>query len=146
MQQKKPIGVILLSIYLLFYGVVTSVFMVILIAAFLSPQSQFSSNVLSNINKDAMHKTFWAGSLHEIPICIVYLFLATCALASGVGILFRQDWARIIIMIFASWDIIENIVNTIIIKQPLAGGVPWIIFDCVILFYLTRPKVRDRFI
>lgn len=145
MAEKKPLGVMLASIYLLFYGVIVSIFMVIMIAAFLSPGSQFSSNILSNINKSAMHATFWAGSLHEIPICIVYLFLGTCSIASGVGILMRQDWARKLFMIIASYDILENVINTIFLKQSLPKGVPWVIFDCIILYYFTRSKIKNRF-
>lgn len=145
MADKKPLGVILASTYLLFYGVVTSIFMVIIITALLTEGSQFSGNILSNINKDAMHDTFWAGPLHEVPICLVYLFLGICGIASGVGILMRQDWARKLFMIIASYDILENVLNIIFLKHALLKSLPWIIFDCIILFYFTRPKIKYRF-
>lgn len=145
MEKKRSVVVVISSIFLLLYGIVTTLFMTLFIVAFLTPDSQFSKNLLANINIDKMHNTFWAVSLHEIPICLVYMFLGVFAFVSGIGILRLQDWGRKLFMLLVALDMLEAIINSIFLKQSLLSETPWLIFDCVVLFYFTRPKVKEQF-
>ena len=119
--------------------------MVLFIVAFLIPESQFSINILSNIDIDKMHEEFWAVSLHEIPICLVQMFFGVCAFVAGIGILRLQHWGPKLFMLLVVVDILESIANTSILKNSLLPEVPWIIFGCIVLFYFTRPKVKEQF-
>ena len=145
MEKKRAVGTIIFPIFLLLYGIVTTIFMALLIAAFLIPESQFSIKILANINIDKMHEEFWAVSLHEIPICLVQMFFGVCAFVSGIGILRFKDWGPKLFMLLVVADILEGVANSIILKQSLLPNVPWIIFGCIVLFYFTRPKVKEQF-
>ena len=145
MKKKRSVGTIIFPIFLLLFGVVTTIFMVLFTVAFLIPESQFSIKILANINIDKMHQEFWTVSLHEIPICLAYMFFGICAFVAGIGILKLQDWGPKLFMLLVTADILENIANSIILKQSLLPEIPWIIFGCIVLFYFTRPKVKEQF-
>ena len=145
MKKKRSVGTILFSIFAILFGAMMVTLMVALIIAFLTPQGQFSKNLLQNIKIEEMHDVFWAVNLHEIPICLAYIFLGTCTLVAGVGLVTLQDWGRKLFLLVVAYDVIETIANMIMLKHTLAPQIPWLIFDCVAFFYFTRPKVREQF-
>ena len=145
MKKKRAVGTIIFPIFLLLIGTVTTIFMTLFIIAFLIPESQFSIKILASININKMHQEFWSVSLHEIPICLIQMFFGICAFVSGIGILKLQDWGPKLFMLLAAVDILTHIINSIVFKQSLLPNLPWIIFNCIVLFYFTRPKVKEQF-
>lgn len=103
-------------------------------------------------------------------ISISYLLiLAIC----GIGILFFKNWARLTLLIFSILSLLNNIyviifyksirpieyseitstgarTLTVIVNKPV--GIYWIlwiiqlILSIIILYYLTRPKVKEQFL
>ncbi|MDP8234377.1 MAG: hypothetical protein P9M06_06225 [Candidatus Saelkia tenebricola] len=145
MKKKRPVGAIISSIFLLIWGTAITIFMLLLTIAFFIPESQFSIKMLANINTAKMHEDFWSVSLHEIPICLAHMCFGVCAFVAGIGILKFQDWGPKLFMLLAIVDILTSIINSIVFKQSLLPEAPWIIFNCIVLFYFTRPKVKKQF-
>ena len=89
------------------------------------------------ITKELMAKS-------PIPVNIQYAMMYVgllVTLLSGVAMLKRQNWAR---LLYVSWSIIGFIIG--IATSPMkAAMVPGLIVFLVIIFFLFRPKANEYF-
>ena len=97
------------------------------------------------------------------PVISVYFYLlmAPFSLVTGIGLLRLKNWARIAILVISPLVMAENIFTTPYVVAKMAAPDPriarileittWtlvglvLIFNAAILYYFTRPKVKEQF-
>lgn len=139
----RPLGITLLSLTMLIGGVIFFASGLSLI---------FSKEIAYSIFKEEysmlLNKSFYGINISEEEFLQIYdavsyiavLFGATYALM-GLGLFVMREWARIGTIILAGFNVLYGIFLVFI--QPI-GALP-VILNLIIIWYLMRPDIRDRF-
>lgn len=61
----------------------------------------------------------------------------------GIGLLKLKEWARIAMLILASIAIVVS--PFLILSKPTNNVIVILLFSCFILFFFTRPKLKEQF-
>ena len=125
MEKKKSIGVMILTLLILIFGLITTYFAIIGIRLF--PSGLFK-------NLPAL-KLVWI----LLPFGILYI-------ASGIGILFLKEWGRKMLLMTSPFIFLIYLLLLII------GGIDmrimtilYVLMPILFLYFFTRPKVKEQF-
>jgi len=82
---------------------------------------------------------------------LTYIIFPTSYIISAIGLLMLKNWGRLLAIITASMALLTllfGIVFTFIIKHPIGFSYPILLgflFPLIIIYYLTRPTIKERF-
>lgn len=139
----RPLGVTILSLIMLVGG----------ITFFASGLSLiFSKEIAYPIFKEEysmlINQSFYGVNISEEEFLQVYdavsyivIFFGAVYALMGLGLFMMKEWARIGTVVLAGFNVLYGIFLVFI--QPI-GALP-IILNLIVIWYLMRPEIRDRF-
>lgn len=132
----KPVAIIIFDILLWLAVGKCVLFVMIFTIQMLDPQiaEQLIENVHIGIGD-------WIVGIYNFIISIIYLVFLTHIFLHGSG----KQWGRKIFLYIVAFDMISAMAKNLFILKSLTPSIPVIIFNCAVLFYLTRPKVKEQF-
>lgn len=90
---------------------------------------------------------------HRIQQLYLSIFFSFISVISGIGILLLKEWARKLVVILATLAIFVSLTSFFIIPEVIFKSIfklivnIWMfIYGSLLLYFFTRPKVKERFI
>ncbi len=74
---------------------------------------------------------------------LIFIVPGVISIAIGWGLLKGKGWSWWLTVIFAVLGVIAAISNVVMRN---VGGIIWIVIDGIIVYYMTRPHVKDYFL
>ncbi|MGQ9721872.1 MAG: hypothetical protein ACUVXA_11190 [Candidatus Jordarchaeum sp.] len=121
---SRPAGVTILAILMILWGILVTIFGVIVLAA-------------------AGFTLPWESGLVLI-LPIIYTIWGIIYLIGGIGMLSLKNWARILAIIIAILGLIGGILLLITIVG-IIFGIIYIVFSIIIIWYLSQEEVKAYF-
>lgn len=160
MERKRSIGVTLLGLGVLIIGALTILFcfLVLFYVPFrIKEISQFNSLSLKEFA--ALIIPFISKSnLIDISLSLAYRFLAGLIFfICGFGILRLRNWARRLLLIYVSLNLVFNVIASVFYSgfliahkdhgliKAIASGLASHLLAILLIYLLTRPKIKEQF-
>jgi|SRR5579859_666932 len=94
--------------------------------------------------------SWFGGAGHETFIAVLLLLSGALSAVSGVGLFMQKNWARMITMVCAAVDILFGSIGVILSVvdfnlTDLARSLAWLIMPVLIIWYLSRPRMKQVF-